>query len=287
MSIDQPGISSVYSSTTISVSSQDTSSVDSAFPRAFNSSQSYVVKLAPDASLAASFDLNYSGITINVARGAELVNDGSATLAGSEMTINAAALGVGSSQVSALVAPLVPDTGYLVFGNVVSRGETVTIGNPTISEDGIDWDELKIDQPRAFQGSVVLQPNAFVELAVLAKADSYSYGNDRLSIWSGDRVIDTLLLTNRTGGDLVAATDASGDVVAIGSEPAAGAHISAAAQNVIHLHNHQWTECHRYHGVQHQRPWRGRRSLLHRQCQRSPSASSVTASSMTTIRSPR
>jgi probable HAF family extracellular repeat protein len=219
VSIDQPGISGVYSATTISVSGQDTLSVNSAFPLAFNSSQSYVVNLAPDARLTASFDLNYSTITINRAGGAKLVNDGSATLAGSQMTINADVLGVGSFQVSALAAPLVPDTGYLEFGDTVSSGETVTIGNPTIAEDGIDWDELKIDQPREFHGTVVLQPNAFVELAGLAASDSYSYSNDILSIWSGRHVIDTLRLTNQSGGDLVVATDANGDVFVEPSGP--------------------------------------------------------------------
>jgi probable HAF family extracellular repeat protein len=219
VSIDQPGISGVYSATTVSVSGQDMLSVDSAFPLAFNSSQSYVVNLAPDAKLTASFDLNYSTFTVSGARGTELINDGSEILAGSQMTINTDVLGVGSFQVSALGAPLVSDTGYLEFGDAVSRGETVTIGNPTIAEDGIDWDGLKIDQPREFQGSVVLQPNAFVELAGLAKADSYSYSNDILSIWSGDHATDTLRLTNQSGGDLAVATDASGDVFVEPSGP--------------------------------------------------------------------
>ena len=39
VSIDQPGISGVHSATTISVSGQDTLSVNSAFPLGFNSSQ--------------------------------------------------------------------------------------------------------------------------------------------------------------------------------------------------------------------------------------------------------
>lgn len=158
MSIDELLVSGVYSATTINVSGQDTSSVSSAFPPAFNSSQCYVANLPPAARLTASVGLNFSTVAVNGATGAELINDGSATLAGSQMTINADVLGIGSFQVSALVGVAVPDTGYLEFGDAVSRGETVTIGNPTIEEDGaFNCDELKIDQPRAFQGSVVLQ----------------------------------------------------------------------------------------------------------------------------------
>ncbi len=221
VSIDQPAFSGTSTATTITVAGQDTLSVNVPVTGVGPfSSGPIVVNLAPGASLAGSFETNYSSITVNGARGARLINDGNTDFSGTVAVINADVVGTGSFQVASLPSFLglaVP--GSLEFADAVSRGETVTIGNPTIAQAGIEWDELKIDQPREFHGSVVLQPNAFVELVGLATADSYSYSKDILSIWSGDHVIDTLRLTNQSGGDLVVATDSSGDVFVEPSGP--------------------------------------------------------------------
>ncbi len=222
VSLNEPFFSGTFSQINISVSGRDTLSINAPISSIGPfSGGPFVVDLAPDARLTASLDLNYSKVTVNGAKGAELINDGSTTFAGTSATINADVLGSGSFEVTALPTFMgLLDTGYLEFGDAVSRGETVDVGQSAQAQAGVlEWDELKIDQPREFHGSVVLQPNAFIELVGLAKADSYSYSNDILSIWSGDHVIDTLRLTNQSGGDLVVATDASGDAFVEPSGP--------------------------------------------------------------------
>ncbi len=222
VSINEPFFIGSSSQTNISVSGWDTLSINAPVSSIGPFGRGpFVVNLAPDASLTASFDLNYSKITINGAKGARLINDGSATFAGTSATINADVLGSGSFDVTTVPTFMgLLDTGYLEFGDAVSGGETVDVGQNTQAQAGVlEWDELKIDQPREFRGSVVLQANAFIELVGHAKAASYTYSNDILSIWSGNRVIDTLRLTNQSSGDLVVATDASGDVFVEPSGP--------------------------------------------------------------------
>jgi hypothetical protein len=46
---------------------------------------------------------------------------------------------------------------------------------------------------------VTLQGLSQIDLVGLAKADSYTYAKDMLSIYSHNRVIDTLRLTNQSG----------------------------------------------------------------------------------------
>ncbi len=58
-----------------------------------------------------------------------------------------------------------------------------------------DTETLQLDKPTAFTGSVDAGYHGEIDLLGLANADSYSYKNDILSIYSHNRVIDKLSLT--------------------------------------------------------------------------------------------
>jgi hypothetical protein len=82
-----------------------------------------------------------------------------------------------------------------------------------------DGDIVQIDQPYKFAASVTMtSTSSEIDLMGLATADSYSYSKDMLKVWSGDKIIDRLRLTDQTpyGFDLVK-TSGSVNVVALGS----------------------------------------------------------------------
>ena len=89
----------------------------------------------------------------------------------------------------------------LVFLGAVGPGQTVSVSNTTVFGSG----RLIIDNPNEFHGAVDLTyiPGtgagvSQIDLLGLTKADSYSYHNDMLSIWSGKSVIETLRLATST-----------------------------------------------------------------------------------------
>jgi hypothetical protein len=89
----------------------------------------------------------------------------------------------------------------LVFLGAVGPAQTVSVSNGTVFGSA----RLIIDNPNEFHGAVDLTytPGAGagvpqIDLLGLTKADSYSYHDDMLSIWSGKSVIDTLRLATST-----------------------------------------------------------------------------------------
>jgi hypothetical protein len=126
-------------------------------------------------------------VTINGATGSYFINDGSSAVG--TAVINAAVLGIGSFSVSDTSMGV----GFLEFEKSIGSGRNVLINTPSISA------RLQLDDPTQFQGTVTVVGaglGARIDLENLAKADSYSYSNDILSIYSGSTVIDTLQLVN-------------------------------------------------------------------------------------------
>jgi hypothetical protein len=68
----------------------------------------------------------------------------------------------------------------------------------------IDLGTIQIDQPRQFDATVTIssaegtQQFIAIDLIGLAMADSYTYKNDMLNIYSGNQIIDTLGLHDST-----------------------------------------------------------------------------------------
>ncbi|MFL5254202.1 MAG: hypothetical protein ACJ8AI_15145 [Rhodopila sp.] len=87
---------------------------------------------------------------------------------------------------------------------------------------------VKVDQPNQFAANITLASpqnppagsaaTSEIDLSGLVNADSYTFKNDMLNIWSGNKIIDTLRLHNSTtyGFDVVQ-TSGSVNVVALTS----------------------------------------------------------------------
>jgi hypothetical protein len=173
------------SETTVNVSGRDTLRFSSVFP----SGPQVIVNLDPHARLTASFNMTFGGLTVNGEHGAKLINDQSDTLNGVHALITPDVLGIGSISIGNAQGV----SGFLEFGHSVSSGQDVSVsGDPGRGLAGV----LQIDKPREFHASLVMQPKAEVDLVGLAKADSYTFENDMLSIFGGNCVIDRLKLTN-------------------------------------------------------------------------------------------
>ena len=121
--------------------------------------------------------------------GAKLINDQSDTLRGVQALITPDVLGIGSISVGSAQGV----AGSIEFGHSVSRGQDVSVSGDL--GQGLAG-SLQIDKPREFDASVVMQLKSKVDLVGLAKADSYTFENDMLSIFGGNRLIDRLKLTN-------------------------------------------------------------------------------------------
>jgi hypothetical protein len=173
------------SETTINVHGRDTLRFSSVFP----SGPQVIVNLESHAKLTASFNMTFGGLTVNGGHRTELINDQSDTLNGVHAIITPDVLGIGSFRLSNAQGV----GGFLEFGRSVSSEQSVSVGG----DPGRDLASgLQIDHPREFHAAVAMRPQAVVDLVGLAKADSYTFENDMLSVFAGHRRIDQLRLTN-------------------------------------------------------------------------------------------
>jgi hypothetical protein len=162
------------------------------------------------ASLAAS-------VTVNGGANTFFNNDGNSAVV--QATINADVVGNGSIDVDSVMIGSGSYTGKLEFMQSVGRHQTVT-------DNGV----VQIDQPREFAASITLATTpagnspAQIDLEGLANADSYTFTNDMLRLFSGNKVIDKLRLTDQTQyGFAVQKTASSVNIVGIDpTHPATG-----------------------------------------------------------------
>ncbi|HJS84315.1 MAG TPA: hypothetical protein VJ779_02525 [Acetobacteraceae bacterium] len=169
---------------TVNARGSDTLSVRTEFP----SGLSLTVNLADHARLTGGFTMTFGSATLNGGAGSRFVNDGTSHFGGSSAIFDTDVRGTGTFDVSTAQS----SAGNLEFGGSVSRGQTIDVrGDPG---RGIA-SHIRIDQPDAFQGTANLNLFGEVDLQGLANADSYTFQNDMLSIYSGDTVVDTVRLT--------------------------------------------------------------------------------------------
>ena len=136
-------------------------------------------------------------MTINGLREAAFHNTLSSSGQGN-VTINVDVVGKGIFQL---------ELGATEFAKSVTADQQVTVGNGAT---------LRADHPRDFDANVSLFNNGEIDLIGLARADSYSFKNDMLSIFSGHKVIDTLRLRDQTSyGFVVQQTAGSVNIVSI------------------------------------------------------------------------
>jgi len=144
----------------------------------------------------------YAGtVTVNGGAGSTFNNNGNSEIGGpgGRATVGTDVIGRGTFTVGYL--------GSLEFVKSVGPNQSVKTSG-----------HLAIDQPGQFKAGVTLLGGpARIDLAGLAAADSYSFKNDLLNIWSHNTIIDTLRLTDQTQhGFVVEAPTASGSVTIAG-----------------------------------------------------------------------
>ncbi len=182
LSLDAPVSSS--DQVTVNVEGSGTLNAHNEFP----SGLGLTVNLADHARLTGAFNLAFGGLDIEGGPGSRLVNNGSSFFEGSSAKLDTRVKGHGNFAVGTAQSV----GGRLEFGDSVSCGQSVSVsGDPF--RDAVS--HVQIDQPGAFKGAVALGVFGEVDLQGLANADSYTFQNDMLSIYSGNTVLDTLRLT--------------------------------------------------------------------------------------------
>jgi hypothetical protein len=134
-------------------------------------------------SFSAGSHFGDGGVTVTGGPRATFINVGTsiAQYTGGSSDVEVDVAGTGRFEVTAGAT--------LEFGKSVGAGQTVEVKRTATSGT------LKIDRPSEFRGLVQLDDaGGAIDLVGLAKADSYTYQNDMLSIYAGKHVIDTLRL---------------------------------------------------------------------------------------------
>lgn len=163
------------------------------------------------------FGQGWGTTTVNGGPGATWNNNGVSLVSNAEnLVVKAPVVGSGSFDLT--------NSGPTVFLAPIARMEFAgSVGaNQTIRDSGL----LVLDRPDQFSGHVVLsvKPGAMpdqgmpsqIDLAGLANADSYTFQNDMLRLYSGTTVIDRLRLTDATpNGFAVQKAAGSVNIVAI------------------------------------------------------------------------
>jgi hypothetical protein len=171
---------------TANIKGYDRLDVSSSFP----STPGITVNLASHSVLFGGFShLTFGSVTVNSESGSLFVYGQNDSLDGTRAIITPDVLGVGAFSVDSAQSM----AGFIEFKHSVSSGQTVTLA----ADPGRDLSSvLQIDEPKAFHGSVVMDVGAKVELVGIANADSYSFANDVLTLFAGQRAIDRLHVSN-------------------------------------------------------------------------------------------
>jgi hypothetical protein len=215
------------SAATVIVNAKGTDSLDVAAASIANNpggGLSLTVSLADNARLLGSFNMKFGALAISDGDHARYVNNGTDSLSATHSVIGVDVTGSGTFQVSAVqVSRTGAIPGFLEFGESVSRGQTVDLtGLRVVDEFGFVFSTtstIQLDEPREFRGTVDLHDLSLADLVGLAKADSWSYENDMLSIFSGcGRLIDKIHVISdapSTGGihGLSVSKSLAGDVL--------------------------------------------------------------------------
>src|SRR5262249_50876796 len=150
----------VFAGNTVNISGNDTATLSGGHT-------DFTVNLEKGARWSGTFHLYDGGVTVNGGADAAFNNNGGSTLGfDAGAAIGSDVVGVGSFDLEA---------GGIEFVKSVGSGQSITaVGG------------VRVDQPNEFNATVTfLASIGAVYLKGLAAADSYSYANDLLNIWSG------------------------------------------------------------------------------------------------------
>jgi len=190
----------------VNISGSDTAYISERFLSGFWAP--VAVNLEDGAKWTGGFDILESpGITVTGGANTAFNNTGSfiGLFDGVRSDIGVDVVGKGSFSIS---------VGTLEFLKSVGSGQSITAGGGST--------HVRVDQPNEFAATVNLGPRAAVDLVGLATADSISYTNDMLNIWSGNEIIDTVHLVDQTlGGFSVLRGGGVVEVFGVANQPGA------------------------------------------------------------------
>jgi hypothetical protein len=156
--------------------------------------------LASGARLVGTLDTPESGVTIHGPAGSTFDNDGASTINAVGSVIGVDVTGAGSFTV--------PVQNFDFSGFNLEFLAAVG-ANQSVSDGG----EILIAKATEFRAAMTLtSAHSIVDLQGIASADSYSFANDLLSIYSGNSVIDRMRLTDQTPYGFDVTKTAAGDV---------------------------------------------------------------------------
>ncbi len=128
-----------------------------------------------------------NGLNVSGGTNSTFVHNGSTGFDRATGIIDIPVMGTGTFGVSGGFAKL-------EFGSSVGADQSVW----SALEPGRPADVVVIDHPDEFHASTTLYYGGEFDLMGLATADSYSYANDMLNIWSGNKIVDTLRLSDQS-----------------------------------------------------------------------------------------
>ncbi len=151
----------------------------------------YTVNIAANAVLLGTYKAALFGsLTVNGGTGAVFENDDASLIGGVHAVINADVVGTGSFQDSTAQG----QTGILEFGRSVAATETINmIGVPARFTGNV---KLLTDRPQDFHAAINLDDGTITLKSLTA--NSYSFNNNILTLYSAGAVTDTLRLHNTT-----------------------------------------------------------------------------------------
>jgi hypothetical protein len=173
----------------------------------FGSSTVGTVNLAASSHWVGSFNVvadspNVASLVVNTGSKSTFIDNSLSFVQGG------GAHAIVNAEISGTTIVRVIDGGVLEVGGSVGTGQTVLLTGPSV---------LQVDHPKQFEGFGYLVGGK-ISLMGLVDADSYSFQNEMLSIFSGKSVIDTLRLRDATPNGFVV-EQKSGSVNIVSFDP--------------------------------------------------------------------
>jgi hypothetical protein len=167
--------------------------------------------LAANSSVTLTGDNFFFIYSFHGGAGSELINDGTLRYNQTGSIIDTNIAGTGTIDVSRAH----DGSASLEVNGSVGSGQTFAMQTSSFSAN------LIVDQPEAFGGRVVVEPDPYFSLAsILLKglnATSFDLTNDLLRLYDGNQSVDTLRLTNNAGEPLTVQETGSGVMIVAGN----------------------------------------------------------------------
>lgn len=174
------------------------------------------IDLAANAKVKLTGDNSFFTLQFHGDQGSRIINDGTLSYIQTGSVIDTNLAGTGTVNVNR--AHDGPAT--LEMNGTVARSQTFDLSSDAFHAT------LQIDQPNAFKGLVDVTPDSDFGLASLIleglQASSFDLKNDMLRLFNGNKVVDTLRLTNQSGEPMTVTQSGSNIVIDFGTSNTPG-----------------------------------------------------------------